>query len=220
MEDDDDMFVPIEQELVFEEYGSGGGGYREEDDDEEFNVDYGDDIEEENIDLDGEALRDNDRGDDMIFEEEVSFGTTFSDQDRVGGRISSVAQIKSLMNIFGGSLGGKEGKLSFSNLSDQDILKLLLNNSVYSNKLNNYYPNTNFTALMEGMFQYLEYVPNIKYKNPSALFIGYLCTSRNGKFLENEFQKWKIAISVLNIYNSDVIRYHRLWNNIYTSKKS
>lgn len=220
MSDEDDMFVPMEQELVFGDYDGGGGGYVEDEDEINIDLDYGDEVEEENIDLDGELLKDNDRGDDMIFEEEGTFGNAFGDRERVGGPISSVAQIKSLLNIFGGSLGDKEGRLSYSNLTNEDIIKLLLNNAVYSNKLNNYYPTTNFTALMEGMFQYLQHVPNIKYKNPSALFIGYLCTSRNGKFVDNEFEKWKMAISVLNIYNSDVIRYHRLWSNIYTSKKS
>ena len=151
MNDEDDMFVPMEQELVFEEYGSGSGGFKEDEEDEDFNVDYDDEIEEENLDLGGEIINDNDRADDMVFEDEGSFGSTFGDRERVGGPISSVAQIKSLMNVFGGLLGEKEGKLSFSNLTNEDILKLLLNNAVYSNKLNNYYPTTNFTSLMEGM---------------------------------------------------------------------
>jgi len=214
---EDDGFVPFGEELVFgDEYAR--DDYDQYDEEEKEADDYGDDIEEKDIDLGGEDLIQDDmrpeRDDMEQFGGDV-FQSSYYDRERVGGPISSVAQIKSLINIFGSSLGRKEDKLSFANLSDEDIFKLLLNNAVYSNKLNNYYPSTNFTALMETMFPLLEKVPNLKYKNPSALFISFLCVSRKGKLLSAELSKWKMAIKALNIYCTDVIRYSRLWKIIY-----
>lgn len=216
---EDDGFVPFGEELVFgDQYVRDGYDQYDEDDKEGEGEDYGDDIDEKDIDLGGEDLAQDDLRpeiDDMDQFGGDVFQSSYYDRERVGGPISSVAQIKSLINIFGSSLGRKEDKISFANLSDEDIFKLLLNNAVYSNKLNNYYPSTNFTALMETMFSLLEKVPNLKYKNPSALFIAFLCVSRKGKLLPTELSKWKMAIKALNIYCTDVIRYTRLWKIIY-----
>lgn len=214
---DNDGFESFGEELVFE---NEDGNYGDEGDyDEEEIEDYAEEIEEKDIDIAGDDLVQNDfrkEQDDMQnFGGEV-FVDSFQDRERIGGPISSVAQIKSLLKLFGGSIGRKEEKISFANLTDEDIFKLLLNNSVYSNKLNNYYPSTNFTSLMEGMFPLLNKIPNLKYKNPSALFISYLCVSRaNRKLMKSELDKWKLAITALNIYCSDVIRYSRLWNIVY-----
>jgi hypothetical protein len=203
-------------------YADSGGGYYEEGDEIEEEdievVDYGEEMEEKEIDIEGVDFGDND----FRPMEETEYGdltvASFSDRERLGGPISSVSQIKSLMNIFGGVLGKAEGIITFANLSDEDIFKLILNNNVYANKLPNFYPTKNFTVLMEDLFTILEKIPNLRYKNPSALFIAYLVTSKkDGSLNKKDYESWKMAIKVLNIYNSDIIRYNRLLQNIYKS---
>ena len=209
-------------EIYGDYYADSGSGYYEERDDfeeeEEEVVDYGEEMEEKEIDIEGVDFGDND----FRPMEEVEYGdltaASFSDRERFGGPISSISQIKSLMNIFGGVLGKAEGTITFANLSEEDIFKLILNNNVYANKLPNYYPTKNFTVLMEDLFTILSKIPNLKYKNPSALFIAYLVTSKkDGSINKKDYESWKMAIKVLNIYNSDIIRYNRLLQNIYKS---
>lgn len=211
----DDGFESYEGQLVFDQVGyDQGEGYVDE---EDFEVqEYGEEADNE---IDNDVFMDNDfRVEYDGFEEMVGeeFGNSFADRERVVGPISSVAQIKGLINIFGGVLGKSYDKISFENLSDQDIFKLLLNNIIYSNKLNNYYHSTNFTSLMEELFLILDRVPNLKYKNPAALFLSYLCVARNtGEIIKSKLEHWTQAIKVLNIYCTDIIRYGKLWKQIY-----
>jgi len=211
----DDGFEPYEGQLVFEQAGDFGGDY--EQDEDEFEVqEY---AEEGDNEIEGDVFMDNDFRVEYDGFEQMGgedFGNSFADRERVGGPISSVAQIKSLISVFGGALGKKDEKISFENLSDEDIFKLLLNNVIYANKLNNYYPNTNFNSLMEELFLMLYKVPNLKYKNPAALFISYLCVARNtGEIIKSKLEHWTQATKVLNIYCTDVIRYGKLWKQIY-----
>lgn len=204
------------EELVFDSGDRDFDGDYDEDDIEI--EDYNEEVEEEDIDLNGDKL--NDDGlrqdeDEMKFMDGNVFGSSYNDRERLTGPITSVAQIKSLINVFGGALGKKD-KLSFSDLTDEDIFKLLLNNVIYSNKLNNYYPTKNFTTLMEELFLVLDKVPNLKYKNPVCLFISYLCISKkDGEIIPSMLKEWKKAIVALNLYCIDIIRYCRLWKNIY-----
>lgn len=183
-------------------------------------VDYGEEMEEKEIDIEGVDFGDNDFRpmEDNEYGDQVLAYNSFADRERIGGPISSVSQIKSLMNVFGGVLGKAEGAITFANLTEEDIFKLILNNNIYANKLQNFYPTKNFTVLMEDLFTILNKVPNLKYKNPSALFIAYLVTSRkDGTIIKKEYESWKTAIKVLNIFYSDIIRYNRLLQNIYKS---
>jgi len=183
-------------------------------------VDYGEEIEEKEIDIEGVDFGDSDFRpmEDNEYGDQVLAYNSFADRERIGGPISSVSQIKSLMNVFGGVLGKAEGAITFANLTEEDIFKLILNNNIYANKLQNFYPTKNFTVLMEDLFTILDKVPNLKYKNPSALFIAYLVTSRkDGSIIKKEYESWKTAIKVLNIFYSDIIRYNRLLQNIYKS---
>lgn len=210
-----DGFEPYEGELMFDQEGYFDRGYDEED--EEFEVqEYNDEADNE---IENDVFMDNDFRVEYDGFEQMGgedFGNSYADRERTTGPISSVAQIKGLINVFGGVLGKKDEKISFENLSDEDIFKLLLNNVIYSNKINNYYPTTNFTSLMEELFLILNRVPNLKYKNPSALFISYLCVARStGEIIKSKLEHWTQAINVLNIYCTDVIRYSKLWKQIY-----
>ena len=215
-------FGDIGEEYMYGDYyAPSGGGFDEDIDEEDIEVvDYGEEIEEKEIDIEGVDLGDNDFRpmEENEYGDQMLAYNSFSDRDRISGPVSSVSQIKSLMNIFGGVLGKAEGAISFANLSEEDIFKLILNNNVYANKLPNYYPTKNFTVLMEDLFIILKKIPNLKYKNPSALFIAYLITSKkDGTFNKKDYESWKIAIKVLNIYYSDIIRYNRLLQSIYKS---
>lgn len=211
-----DGFEPYEGELVFEQEGDFARGYDEDEDEfevQEYGEEGGDNEIENDVFMDNDFRVEYDGFEQMGGEE---FGSSYADRERIAGPISSVAQIKGLINVFGGALGKKDEKISFENLSDEDIFKLLLNNVIYANKLNNYYPTTNFTSLMEELFLMLNRVPNLKYKNPAALFISYLCVARStGEIIKSKLEHWTQAINVLNIYCTDVIRYSKLWKQIY-----
>ena len=132
-----DGFEAYEGELVFDQEGDFGRGYDEEE--EEFEVqEYG---EEGDNEIENDVFMDNDfrveyDGFEQMGGEE--FGNSYADRERIAGPISSVAQIKGLISVFGGALGKKDEKISFENLSDEDIFKLLLNNIIYQYHYSNY----------------------------------------------------------------------------------
>ena len=97
-------FGDIGEEYMYGDYyAPSGGGFDEEIDEEDIEVvDYGEEIEEKEIDIEGVDLGDNDFRpmEENEYGDQMLAYNSFSDRDRISGPVSSVSQIKSLMNIF------------------------------------------------------------------------------------------------------------------------
>jgi len=190
------------------------GNYREDDFGEEDieEEDYDED-EKEEIDLEGDDIKDNDARDDWKSEEMIiSFEPSFKDMDRYSKPVSSVSQLREMIRK--GKIPGGADKPEDSVMS-----RFRLENEMYNNRIGNIYPNINFSTYIDDMESFYNKIPNLQFKNPSALFIGFLCTKRKGQeYILGDLDKWKPAMNALNIYCTDVIRYHRLWVKVFSNK--
>lgn len=177
--------------------------------------DYGEEKVEEEKDLDVTEIEEK-SFDDQFEEvlEEQSFSLDIKDipfalRDQLSGPLTSIQQIKMLY-------AGKGDKIDFSQLSDEDFFKILVNIGILANKLNILIKNIQYD--MEKMFTYIEKIPSIKYKNPLGCMLGYICVNIKGEIMQSKLEEVFIASQTCNLLESDVIRYTRLWQTILKQK--
>jgi hypothetical protein len=194
------------------------------DDEEEKEVDYDDDAEEKEEEEEKKTEGKSDLFDENdTFQEqyeqinendfaELTFANLpFSMKDLYGGPMTSLQQIKMLYS-------NKNEKINFSELSDIDLFKVIATISVFTNKVHLLFPRIKVQNLIEDMLSKCDKIPDIKYKNPLACFLSFICIKRNGQIDEtilSEVFKQSAAVK-LNEY--DIYRYCRMWQKIYGQK--
>lgn len=149
--------------------------------------------------------------DEKQFEELTFANLPFSMKDLYGGPLTSLQQIKMLYS-------NKEEKIDFSQLSDTDLFKLLVNLTSYSNKINLLLPNVRLQGEIEAMLSKVDKIPSIKYKNPLASFLAYLCVNSAGVILQTRLNDVFNICESVNLMKSDILRYIRMWQIIYIKK--
>jgi hypothetical protein len=194
------------------------------DEDEEREVDYGEEKEEKESDDDFDDndishmdIEEKTFGDqeDLIdpnqFVELTAASLPFSMRDLYSGPLTSLQQIKMLYMK-------KNEKIDFSEMTDIDLFKLLVNLTCYSNKVHELLALKSMQKDIDTMLVYVEKIPDIKYKNPITTFLSYLCMERGGKINKSILQKVYGITDTLMLQKSDIFRYLRMWQKIYNVK--
>ena len=188
-----------------------------DDEEEEKEVDYGEEVEEKEEEEGKEDKQD------PIFEEqyeqinendfaELTFANLpFSMKDLYSGPMTSLQQIKMLYS-------NKNEKINFSELSDIDLFKVIATISVFSNKVHLLLPRIKVQNLIEDMLSKCDKIPDIKYKNPLACFLSFICIKRDGLINQTMMDEVFTISPAVKLDNYDVYRYCRMWQKIYGKK--
>lgn len=206
-----------EQEFVYEDYDQ-----RDyfDDDEEQEQEDYGEDVEEKvEEDLEEYDLQHNELEEEIFdnqfeaidpnqFTELTFANLPFSMKDLYSGPLTSLQQIKMLY-------AGKNEKINFSEMPDSDLFKLLVNITCYSNKLQDLLGIKNMQQEIDAMLSYIDKIPDLKYKNPLATFLSYLCVKKDGKIQRDKLTNVFQATDTLMLLKSDIYRYARMWQIVY-----
>lgn len=194
-------------------------------DEEERDVDYGE-AEEKDEEKD-EDLDDNDIAhldieektfgdqEDIVdpnqFVELTAASLPFNMRDLYSGPMTSLQQVKMLYMK-------KNEKIDFSEMTDIDLFKLLVNLTCYSNKVHEILNIKNMQKDIDTMLSYVDKIPDVKYKNPITSFLSFLCMERGGKVNKTILQKIYSVADTLSLQKSDIFRYVRMWQKIYNVK--
>lgn len=190
------------------------------DDEEEKEVDYDEDKEEEEEEKETEGGK-LDKGD--LFEEqyeqineneftELTFANLpFSMKDLYSGPMTSLQQIKMLYS-------NKNEKINFAELSDIDLFKVIATISVFANKVHLLFPQLKVQNSIEDMLSKCDKIPDIKYKNPLACFLSFICVKRNGQIDETMLTEVFKQSAAVKLDEYDIYRYCRMWKKIYGQK--
>jgi hypothetical protein len=203
-----------EEEVLYDDREQKSYDSYEDEDYEEYE-DYAEEKEEEK-DLDVNEFEEKtfeDQFEDII-EEESTFSLDigaipFALREQLSGPLTSMQQIKMLY-------AGKGDKIDFSQLSDEDFFKILVNIGILANKINILIKNVQYD--MEKMFTYIDKIPSIKYKNPLGCLLGYLCVNIKGEIMQSKLEDVFIAAQTCKLLEADVLRYARLWQTILKQK--
>ena len=196
--------------------------YTDEDYDEEEQIDSEDEKEEKEDEEDGdmgdgqaleESLFDNqyeqvNEGDYLEFTDK---NLPFSMKDLYGGPLTSLQQIKMLYS-------DKNQKINFGELSDIDLFKVITTISAYSNKLHLSLQKINLKNAIEDMLSKSDKIPDIKYKNPLACLLSFICVRRNGDIDKTQLEQVFNVVDSVKLNNYDIFRYCRMWQKIYKKK--
>ena len=211
------QYYTDEEQVLFDDRVQNNYDNFDEDEYEEYE-DYGEEKEEEEPNLDVTELEEktfDDQYDDSVVEEaSFSLGIEnipFSLREQLSGPLTSMQQIKMLY-------AGTGDKIDFSQLSDEDFFKILVNIGILANRLNLLIKNIQYD--MEKMFTYIEKIPSIKYKNPLGCLFGYIVVNIKGEIMESRLKDVFTAAQTCNLLRSDVIRYARMWQTILKQKSS
>lgn len=203
-----------EEEVLYDDREQKSYDSYEDEDYEEYE-DYAEEKEEEK-DLDVNEFEEKtfeDQFEDIV-EEESTFSLDigaipFALREQLSGPLTSMQQIKMLY-------AGKGDKIDFSQLSDEDFFKILVNIGILANKINILIKNVQYD--MEKMFTYIDKIPSIKYKNPLGCLLGYLCVNIKGEIMQSKLEDVFIAAQTCKLLEADVLRYARLWQTILKQK--
>ena len=205
-----------EEEILYDEREQKTYDSYEDYEEYEEEEDYGEEKVEEEKDLDVNELEEKTFEDQFeeVLEEENTFSLSidaipFALREQLSGPLTSMQQIRMLYS-------GKGDKIDFSQLSDEDFFKILVNIGILANKLNLLIKNIQYD--MEKMFTYIDKIPSIKYKNPLACLLGYLCVNIRGDIMQSKLEEVFTAAQTCKLLEADVIRYARLWQTILKQK--
>jgi hypothetical protein len=135
----------------------------------------------------------------------------FSMKDLYGGPLTSLQQIKMLYS-------DKNQKINFGELSDIDLFKVITTISAYSNKLHLSLQKINLKNSIEDMLSKSDKIPDIKYKNPLACLLSFICIKRNGEIDKTQLEQIYNILDSVKLNNYDIFRYCRMWQKIYKKK--
>lgn len=203
-----------EEEILYDEREQKNYDSYEDYEDYEEEQDYGEEKEEEK-DMDVNEFEEKtfeDQFEEVLEESTFSLSIDaipFALREQLSGPLTSIQQIKMLY-------AGKGDKIDFSQLSDEDFFKILVNIGILANKLNLLIKNIQYD--MEKMFTYIDKIPSIKYKNPLGCLLGYLCVNIRGDIMKSKLEEVFIAAQTCKLLEADVIRYARLWQTILKQK--
>jgi hypothetical protein len=195
--------------------------FTDEDYDEEEQADSEEEKEEK--DEDGEVMEDGQVLEESLFDnqyEQINEGDflmltdknlPFSMKDLYGGPLTSLQQIKMLYS-------DKNQKINFGELSDIDLFKVITTISAYSNKLHLSLQKINLKNMIEDMLGKSEKIPDIKYKNPLACLLSFICVKRNGDIDKTQLEQVFNIVDSVKLNNYDIFRYCRMWQKIYKKK--
>jgi hypothetical protein len=206
-----------EQEFVYEPYEE---QEYYEDEEEQEDLDYGEEKEEE---VEIEEGLDNENLEEELFDDqlevidpnqftELTFANLpFSMKDLYSKPLTSLQQVKMLYT-------NKNEKINFADMPDEDLFKLLVNLTCYSNKIQDLLELKNMQLEIDTMLSNVDKIPDLKYKNPLATFLAFICVKKNGA-IKNDILKQVFTITeTLNLLRSDIYRYARMWQVVYNIK--
>lgn len=204
------LYAPEERDF-FDEDEEREVDYGEEKDEKESDDDF-DDNDISHMDIEEKTFGDQeDFIDPNQFVELTAASLPFSMRDLYSGPLTSLQQIKMLYMK-------KNEKIDFSEMTDIDLFKLLVNLTCYSNKVHELLALKSMQKDIDTMLVYVEKIPDIKYKNPITTFLSYLCMERGGKINKSILQKVYGITDTLMLQKSDIFRYLRMWQKIYNVK--